>query len=555
MDKTLDPVDSAAPQLATIEDYLEALKRRKLLPVLCMLLALALAWAYLSLRTETYTATARVLVGPTPVGAINNNLVAPNLVREAEVVVSDTVARSAVELLGLEADPLQLRRDLEVDFQPESDVMRISFTDAAPLYAANVSNAFANAYVTQRVGDQADFFLERETALTEQIETLDAELEAYSVEIGRLDTLRNDVIASELSQTERQTQLSDIASERQDYVTQTNLALQQRRSLSNELSELVAERTTQAAAAEFLREAAEPAAVNGVSARMLYVGAGLGGLLTGVVLAFLLFRLDRTATAVRDIEAALQSRVIGRIPKVGWRGDLGGALVMATDNRSVAFQRAREAYRRLRTSVEFLRSADDRRSFVVTSTQPGEGKSATAANLAIALAARGASVALVSADLRRPTLETYLGIEEATGLSDFLGGQAAELTLASVEGHPNLQVVPSGHRAANAGELLSSELLTHVLSELRSSMDYVVIDSPPVGAAADALVLAPQVDGALIVVDGTQTTIEELLRARSEIVQSGGQVAGAIINRDRSESGSRLGRRNRYAYERAAAGS
>ncbi len=555
MDRTLDPVDSAAPQLATIEDYLEALKRRKLLPLLCMVLALAAAAGYLNARTETYTATARVLVGPTPVGAVNNNLVAPNLVREAEVVVSDAVARDAVERLGLEADPLQLRRDLEVEFQPDSDVMRISYTDAQPPYAAGVANSFAAAYVSQRLTDQSDFFSELEASLTEQIDALDSELETYSIEIGRLDTLRNDVIASELSQVERQAQLSDIAAERQDYVTQTNLALQQRRSLSNELSSLVAERSTQAAAAEFLREAAEPAAVNGISSRLLYFGAALGGLLAGIVLAFLLYRLDRTAAAVRDIEAALQSKVIGRIPKVGWRGDLGGALVMATDNRSVAFQRAREAFRRLRTSVEFLRSADDRRSFVITSTQPGEGKSATAANLAIALAARGSSVALVSGDLRRPTLEEYLGIEETTGLSDFLGGQAEELTLASVEGHPNLQVVPSGRRAANAGELLSSRLLTHVLEELRSSMDYVVIDSPPVGAAADALVIAPQVDGALIVVDGTQTTVEELLRARSDIAQSGGRVAGAILNRDRSEGGSLFGRRNRYAYERAAASS
>lgn len=549
----LQTVPPSSPELASLEDYLKALRSRSWLPPLCFLLALLAGMAYTGNRVSSYTATSRVLIGATPVGSTNNSLKAPNLDREAEVIVSDDVAVEAAVLVAGDVDPLQLRRDLEVQFQPGSDVIRLSYSDESPDFAASVANAFAKTYVERRVSDQIGYFDELGASLDVRIEQLDTDLADLDATLDDLDAQRASLLAVSTA-AEARDALDEIAADRQTAVTLRNQTLSTLRSLNEEKNQLDRDRRIQAPAASLLRTAATPTSPIGISTRMILLGAGLAGLMVGMVLAFLLYRLDKNATEARDVELALGARVIGRIPKIGWRRLTGpGSLVVSSGNKSVSHQRGREAFRRLRASVQFLKSSSGIQSILITSTQPGEGKSVISANLALALAVRGERVVLVSADLRRPTIDTFFGTEEMSGLSDFIGGVVTDLNFFQVEGTPELQVVPSGPVPENPGELLGSSLFEHIANELRDHVDYLIFDTPPVGSAADAVGLASLVDGVILVVDGSRSTTVELARVRSDIEHSGGKLIGSVMNRDQTEGRTILRRSTRYSYERTGA--
>lgn len=548
----LQPEPVSASELASIEDYIEALRRRKLLPLIGLLLGLALAFSYTGSRIQSYTATSRVLVGSTPVGGVNGSLQKPNLDREAEVIVSDPVALTVGPTVGENVDALQLRRDLEVQFQPDSDVIRLSFTDESPEYAAAVANSFAAVYVEQRIEEQSNFFSNLSASLDTQIGNLESDLATFETSIANLDTERDALIA-QIDPEGTAARRADIAVDRQTAVAQRNAVLASLRGLNSDKSALDTERGAQAPAASLLRSAATPSSPIGVASSSILAGAGLFGLLVGTIVAFLLYRLDKTATDAKDVELALGTRVIGRIPKIGWRSlARESVLVVASGNKSVSHQRGREAFRRLRASVEFLKSSSGAQTLLVTSTQPGEGKSVTSANLASALARRGSTVVLVSADLRRPTIDGFFGTESESGLSDFVGGIVTDLNFVDIENTPGLRVVPSGPIPENPGELLGSALFEHITDELKAHVDFVIFDTPPVGSAADAIGLAPLMDGVILVVDGSKTTTDELVRVRSDIEQSGGKLLGAVMNRDRTERRGFLRRGNRYSYERSA---
>ena len=226
---------------------------------------------------------------------------------------------------------------------------------------------------------------------------------------------------------------------------------------------------------------------------------------------------------------------------------------MLAGGRSAKVQRAREAFRRLRSSLQFLGTTRDADTFLITSARPAEGKSTTVANLAIALAQGETRVCLVNADLRRPTIEKVLGISsQQQGLSDWLVDQSVTNIMVSVQGTPGLVVVPSGQPPVNPGELPWGRI-SGLIDELSNQFDIVLVDAPPVLNIADASSIAPSVDGTIIVVDSSRTDTDTLLRVRAEIDRSGGNVVGAILNRDDSDTGRSVLRKDRYAYEKVGA--
>jgi capsular exopolysaccharide synthesis family protein len=225
---------------------------------------------------------------------------------------------------------------------------------------------------------------------------------------------------------------------------------------------------------------------------------------------------------------------------------------MLAGGRSAKVQRARESFRRLRSAVQFLGTSRDADTYLVTSARPAEGKSTISVNLAAALAQGGAKVCLINADLRRPTVERMLGVPNVRGLSSWLTDNSVTDIMVPVDGTPGLVLVPSGPPPANPGELLATGGLDELLGELSTQFDVVIVDAPPVLSAADASAIAPHVDGTLIVVDSRRTDTDTLLRVRGELERTGGRLLGAVLNRDSTDGGPRLGR-DRYAYERVSA--
>jgi capsular exopolysaccharide synthesis family protein len=307
-------------------------------------------------------------------------------------------------------------------------------------------------------------------------------------------------------------------------------------------------------AARLLSSAQAPGGPDGIPQSLLALAGALLGLTLGLVTAFFLERLDTTARDEDDVALALGASVMGAIPTLGFGyRKAGQALIMISDGGGPRIAAAREAFRRLRGSLQFLQSSGGVGSVVVTSSSPGEGKSLTSANLALALAQNGSRVVLVSGDLRRPTLERMFGMEaQRPGLSEYLA-QTAELNAEKVPSIENLWLIRAGRTPANPGELLNSDRFELMIKELeREDVEYIIVDTPPVLSTADALSAARYVDGVLVVVDAEQTDTSDLLQIRADLERTGAKLLGAIMNRRKIDGGG-LFRRKKYAYYRTDA--
>lgn len=191
----------------------------------------------------------------------------------------------------------------------------------------------------------------------------------------------------------------------------------------------------------------------------------------------------------------------------------------------------KEAYVKLRTSLLFCMTADKERScttFAVTSAKPSEGKSLTAANIAISYAMLGKRVLLVDADMRKPTQRRLWKVETSTGLCDFLA-KIWQLEMSKVENLP-LWIVCTGTIPPNPSELLSSERMKRFVAESANTYDYVIIDTPPINTVADAQIISTYVDGVVIVTKSGVTSADELSDAVNAVHRAGGNLCGVVLN-------------------------
>jgi capsular exopolysaccharide synthesis family protein len=190
-----------------------------------------------------------------------------------------------------------------------------------------------------------------------------------------------------------------------------------------------------------------------------------------------------------------------------------------------------ESFRQLRTNLQFANVSGRARTVLVTSSLPGEGKSTTATNLAIALAQAGQSVCLVDADLRRPMIGDYLGLERQVGLTTALVGAADVNDVLQPWGDDALYVLTSGQIPPNPSELLGSDEMKDLISRLEDVFDTVVIDAPPLLPVTDAAVLSRHVGGVLLVVGVQKLKRQELIRSLDALKLVGAAVLGVVLNR------------------------
>ena len=535
-----------ARSVASLEDYLEAVTNRKLLVVACFLLGIAGSMFLTRDRVFTYESSASVLLNPSPYGTTDGRLVDPNLEREAAVLVGEDTGKAVRTGLGLaESDPLDA--SVGSGYTPESDVITVKVTASDANRAAAVANQYVEAYVAARLAQQAEFYTVNIAALDAQIDDVEADILAGQTEVFTLEAQLQDLRNQEFS-IDRDIQINTVATQRNSLFGQIS-------------SDQAVARNVEAAktALERNRDGGKPAAVRlstafpsgsalGIPNRTYHIAGAVLGLLLGVVLAFLRERLDRRAQSSREVELALGTKVIGTIPKFSWRFRRGQwALVMANGKQSNSLTRTRESYRRLRSSLMFLARTTDARVVVLTSSKPLEGKSTTSANLATSLALGGARVVLINADLRRPSLERVFGVHDGRGLTSYLVGHTDTVHTERIPGVENLTLIPAGPQVDNPGELLGSDRFARLVATLREDFDLVIIDTPPLRAAADALAAAEVANGMIIVVDGNRTDTNELLAIRSELDRAGIPLLGAVMNRDASQKGSLL-KRSGYGY-------
>ncbi|WP_104117838.1 polysaccharide biosynthesis tyrosine autokinase [Arthrobacter sp. B1805] len=189
-----------------------------------------------------------------------------------------------------------------------------------------------------------------------------------------------------------------------------------------------------------------------------------------------------------------------------------------------------ESFRQIRTNLQFAHVSHKSKSVLVTSSLPGEGKTTTATNLAIAIAQGGQSVVLVDADLRRPRVDEYLGLERNAGLTTALIGRADLEDLLQPWGTDELYVLTAGQIPPNPSELLGSEAMKELITRLERKFDAVIIDAPPLLPVTDAAVLAQQVGGVVLVVGSSKVKLPDLQKSLGNLEMVGADLLGVVIN-------------------------
>jgi capsular exopolysaccharide synthesis family protein len=472
-------------------DYLRIVRRRRGIVVLGVVAVFVPVLLLSLVQTPRYAGAAEVLIQDRS----SETLFDPN-----SGVRSDPARQIQNELHIIESPPVRaaVRTKLgpvpKVSATPigQTDLIQVVATSTDPARAAAVANAYADAYIAYRREQAVSDLL----AASEQVQ-------------GKITELQKQIDVAPPAQKDELLQAQSLFKQKLDQL-QVDSALKQ-------------------GGAQLVTPATRP--TSPVSPRPVRSGilALVVGLLLGVCLAFLLDYLDDSIKTKDDFERVAPGLpVLGMIPSVsGWKAKDRPFLVSAVEPMSPAA----EAYRTLRTSVQFLGLDHPMRTLQLTSANPREGKTTTLSNMAVALAGAGQRVLVVCCDLRRPRIHEFFGLSNDIGFTSALLGRVplAE-AIQHVPGHRGIDLLASGPLPPNPSELLSSNRTGEVLAALRTEYDVVLIDSPPVLPVTDALVLSRRVDATLLVSVAGTTSRKEVARATELLWQVDAPLVGAVLN-------------------------
>jgi tyrosine-protein kinase Etk/Wzc len=279
--------------------------------------------------------------------------------------------------------------------------------------------------------------------------------------------------------------------------------------------------------------------------------SALVGVLLGLAMAFALDRLDDSVKSPDELRDQMELPLLGLIPAI--RAERGGRrsaeaasgrLITHADPRSPVA----EAYRSMRTNLAFARAQQSPQAIVVASPGPADGKSTTAANLAITFAQQGQRTLLIDADLRRAVLDRAFNVSRSPGLTEVIVGESPVDDAVHATEIPNLSILASGRFPPNPAELLGSSRMQEILHEAKARFDVVLLDSPPLLAVTDAAVLSTMVDGVVLVIRAERTKREAVRRAIGHVRSVRGRFLGAVLNDVDMRSSAYYGSYGHYYY-------
>jgi tyrosine-protein kinase Etk/Wzc len=458
-----------------------------------------------------------------------------------ENAIGEEVASAQADVRRL-SNQVNLLRDLRSAL--DGPGARDAIDRAAALAPDNGGLQAAHAQIIALQQERARAVSEGSTADSRRIVALDQQIASATaglrrlvdanlrVASERLDAAREHEIQTRARYGDVASRLAgvDAARQRVDALTQHYNLLAE-----NYLNAQIAESLDQASVS-ITQPATIPANPTGSrTTRTIFFALIVGGVL-GVMAALVLEQVDTRVRDPEDAQRVAATGVLGIIPEL--RSAANRPLALATDEQGLGA----EAFRKLRTNLRFVR-AERPRAIAVTSPSPEEGKSVTAANLALAIAQQGQTVLLVDADLRRPVQHEIFEIERAPGLSDALVGLVQPLAATQpYHGMPNVYIMACGTEAPNPAELLGSESFVRFLHQMLEKFDTVIIDTPPVNAVTDAAVIGSVCDGVLLVAEAGRTDRSVLANAVNELRHARGSVLGIVLNR----TGAGYGKYGRY---------
>ncbi|MCA1706250.1 MAG: polysaccharide biosynthesis tyrosine autokinase, partial [Actinobacteria bacterium] len=400
-----------------------------------------------------------------------------------------------------------------------TSVLDIATESISPTEAAKSANAYADVYVDYRRQRAINTLLAATKQLGDKLADLDKQIADAN---GRAAAAAEAATAAAVAAGAKPGTAPPPATPEQD-------ALQtQRGAFKEKFDQLEIDTAIKSGGAEVVAPATVPKApVRPTTVRNVLLGL-IVGIVVGLGLAFLLDQLDDSLNGKEDVERLVDLPVIAVIPRApGWRNRTEPLLI----SQAAPSSPAAEAYRSLRTSIQFFSVDRAMRTLLVTSPTAGEGKTTTISNLAVVLSRAGERVVVVSCDLRRPRLHDFFGIPNTIGFTSVLLGTAPlSSALQAAPDETGLSVIPSGPLPPNPSELLSSRRAAETFSVLQANFDTVLLDCPPVLPVTDAAVLSSRVDGTLIVASARSTTSKQLSRAVGLLRQVNSSVVGVVLN-------------------------
>lgn len=418
----------------------------------------------------------------------------------AQIAASGPVLEELTQRLGLDQPP-----KVKVDNLANSELMRIAVEDSNPALSRDAANALAEIVIAQ---SREQFSADRESAqeiLSQQLIQLEEELSQARQEYDRL-------VAQFPNDTERIT-----ASRRSIELKEATYG-----TLLEQYDQARVRDRIQANIPYVIEPAETPGAPSKPNKKLNIAMGVLVGLIGGVGLAFLFENLDTKLYTTAQIQEATDLPTLVSIPEVKRRGQVGFLNGDSPEG---------EAFRRLRAKILNLDQDVPLRSLAITSAIPGEGKSTVVASLAYTIAQTGHLVVVVDGDLRRPTLHKIFELPNQIGLSSLLRGEATMDEAVQQSKIPKLYVLTSGPLPPDPAVALGSPQMAAVIEQLTQLFDRVFLDTPSLLAVTDAGVLAPLVDGVVLVVGRAQARGEAVQAAHNQLADVGARSIGVVVNR------------------------
>jgi capsular exopolysaccharide synthesis family protein len=429
-----------------------------------------------------------------------------------QLVRRQPILQATVEELGLNMNWQGLAGRVNGGTIAGTQLFQISVADTNPQRAQTLANEIAHQLILQSPTTPEKEQEQHRQFVSEQLVNLQAQIDDAEAQIDQLE----ERLAVESSARAIQDLESQIAAIQQKITTwQSNYAdllafFSESRINSLTVVEPATIRTTP---------------ISPKTKFNILLAASVGFLLATSA-AFLLEYLDDTVKSDEDVGRVLGLPTLGAITTIKGIKEPPDNLITIQHPRSPVS----EAYRVLRTNLQFSNLNNPTATVVVTSASNGEGKTTTAANLAVTMAQAGKQVILVDADLRRPDLHRLFGLPNKVGLTSLLLDETMSLETALVDTGPeSLRVLPSGHLPPNPAELLSSQPLQKRINQMQEWADVVIFDSPPLLAVADATILGSYCGGVVLVVRAGRTRSETIRRGKEALEQVGVKILGVVL--------------------------
>ena len=488
---------------------------RRWLWLILLVAVVAGSTTYFVSRTQRpiYRATSMLLIiedNSSRNNAYNTLLTSERLASSyAERLTNFYVLQAAINSLDVDLTPADLEKILFVDTVGQTNLLAVSVEHSDPQLAADLANTVPQFFIERTQAQQLDRLANSKASLEEELMGVEEEIALTEQQIlaihqqakqdeSSLNQLNETLLRLRNAQTRLVQSLEDL-----------------RLTQANQLETVVID--------EYARPPEQPVRPRVLTNTML---ATIAGIMLAVGVAFLMEYLDDTVKDPEEVEYATGLGTLGILEQLKTNIP-SEALVVAREPRSPAA----EAYRQVRTNIQFVNLDKKSKTLLITSAQPSEGKTTVAANLAIALAQSGRKVILVDCDMRRPTLHKLLEVNSSRGLCDMIIRGRNDTSYLSGTLVPNLRLLPAGRIPPNPAELLGSERMRSVIAWLQTQADIVVFDSPPVLAVTDAVILSQITDLTLFVVSASTTRYPSFIDALERIATVEAPIAGVVLNK------------------------